>query len=129
MTERKSARIHRVLDESYSEGAHDRRSSAVSWWVTVPGGHPIGPVRTASLLRAISVGKVPEHALVCRVGDEEWRPLTGIQRFADAFVARSLEKYGLPRPHDRAPYVEPETVEPAHRSSVPPPRARSGRHD
>jgi hypothetical protein len=102
----------------------------VSWWVTVPGGHPLGPVRTGSLLRAISGGKVPNHALVCRVGDEEWRPLSSIQRFADAFVARSLERYGASRSDDRAPYVEPETVEPsAHRSSIPPPRARGDRHE
>lgn len=97
----------------------------MSWWVTVPGGNPLGPVRTANLLRAISVGKIPNHALVCRVGDEEWRPLSSIQRFADALVARSLERYEAPHSHARARYVEPETVEPrAHRSSVPPPRAR-----
>lgn len=100
----------------------------MSWWVTVPGGHAVGPVRTEKLLRAISVGKVPTHALVCRVGDEEWRPLSSIRRFADAFVARSLEKYGASRSRDRAPRLEPETVEPhAGLSSVPPPRARGDR--
>jgi hypothetical protein len=101
----------------------------VSWWVTVPGGHPLGPVRTATLLRAISIGKVPNHALVCRVGEEEWRLLTSIQRFADAFVARSLEKYDTPDAPQavrRTGYVEPETVEPRpHRSSVPPPRVHT----
>jgi hypothetical protein len=97
----------------------------MSWWVTVPGGHPLGPVRTEHLLRGISAGKVPNHALVCRVGDEEWRPLSSIQRFADAFVARSLEMRGPPQPAARV-FAEPETVEPrAHRSSVPPPRAQS----
>jgi hypothetical protein len=97
----------------------------MSWWLTVPGGHPLGPVRTESLLRAIAAGKVPNHALACRVGDLEWRPLTSIQRFADALVARSLERYGAPSEGDRAPFVEPATVEPrAHRSSVPPPRPR-----
>jgi hypothetical protein len=101
----------------------------MSWWVTVPGGHPLGPVRTERLLRAIAAGKVPSHALACRVGDEEWRPLTSIQRFADALVVRSLDRYGAPRGSDGAPYVEPETVEPrSHRSSVPPPHARGEDH-
>jgi len=93
----------------------------VSWWVTVPGGQPLGPVSTESLLRGISAGKVPREALVCRVGDEEWSPLSGIQRFADAFAVRSLDRYVAAHPSDRPPFVEPETVEPrAPRSSAPP---------
>ncbi|HVU02353.1 MAG TPA: GYF domain-containing protein [Polyangiaceae bacterium] len=96
----------------------------MSWWVTVPGGHPLGPVPTGRLLRAIAAGKVPNYAYACRVGDEEWTPLTSIPRFADALPSRSLERYGAPSRNERAPFVEPETVAPPHRSSYPPPPHR-----
>jgi hypothetical protein len=99
----------------------------VSWWVTVAEGQPDGPIRTEDLLRGIAVGTVPRHALVCRVGEEEWRPLSDIQRFADALAATSLQKYGA---DVRTPYADAETVEPrAHRSSIPPPRARLDSHE
>ncbi|HVU05981.1 MAG TPA: serine/threonine-protein kinase [Polyangiaceae bacterium] len=42
------------------------------WFVCVPGGDPVGPVSTALLILGIRSGKVPDDALVCRVGEKTW---------------------------------------------------------
>ncbi len=43
------------------------------WFVCVPDGDPVGPVSTSLLILGIRSGKVPEDALVCRVGETSWR--------------------------------------------------------
>src|SRR5262245_57058338 len=74
-------------DDGNASGAHEclrrthERSAVVSWWVSLPGGNPAGPVRTEALLQAIAVGWVPRHTLVCRAGETDWSPVAGIQRF------------------------------------------------
>lgn len=61
----------------------------MTWWVTIPGGYPRGPVSTQVLLRAIAVGKLPNNAFVRRIWNAKWRPLSSIRRFADALAASS----------------------------------------
>ena len=65
----------------------------MTWWVTIPGGYPRGPVSTQVLLRAISVGKLPNNAFVRRIWNAKWRPLSSIRRFADALAASSLDRH------------------------------------
>ena len=43
------------------------------WWVGRQGSNPVGPVTTETLIRGIKEKKVPEDALVCRVGEQEWQ--------------------------------------------------------
>lgn len=65
-----------------------RRSSGggPSWWVTDAGRPPIGPVSTELLLRGIAAGKVPREALVCAVGQKQWKPVRETPPFSDAFA-------------------------------------------
>ncbi len=48
------------------------------WWVSRGTGDPVGPVPTDVLIRGIQSGRVPEDALVCRVGDRQWARLSEV---------------------------------------------------
>ncbi|MBM4361537.1 MAG: protein kinase, partial [Deltaproteobacteria bacterium] len=54
------------------------------WFVCVRGGAAVGPVSTALLLLGIRSGRIPDDALVARVGEESWRPLSGVRELAAA---------------------------------------------
>jgi len=54
------------------------------WFVCVPGGDPVGPVSTSLLVLGIRSGKVPDDALVCRVGEKTWRSVMEEPAFATA---------------------------------------------
>ena len=48
------------------------------WWVGRQGANPVGPVTTDTLVRGILEKKVPEDALVCRVGEQQWQHLAQV---------------------------------------------------
>ena len=48
------------------------------WWVGRQGANPVGPVTTDTLVRGILEKKVPEDALVCRVGERQWQHLAQV---------------------------------------------------
>ena len=48
------------------------------WWVGRRGAEPVGPVSTETLVRGVLEKKVPEDALVCRVGEREWQRVAQI---------------------------------------------------
>jgi len=49
------------------------------WWVGRQGANPVGPVSTDTLVRGIVEKKVPEDALVCRVGEKEWQHIPKVE--------------------------------------------------
>jgi hypothetical protein len=49
------------------------------WWVGRQGANPVGPVSMDTLVRGIVEKKVPEDALVCRVGAQEWRHIPEVE--------------------------------------------------
>lgn len=60
----------------------------MKWWVTRPGGTPIGPVEPELVVRGIAAGAVPLDSLVCPVGGSAWTALREVPSFAEAVVAR-----------------------------------------
>jgi len=48
------------------------------WWVGRQGSNPVGPVTTDTLIRGILEKKVPEDALVCRVGEQQWEHIAQV---------------------------------------------------
>lgn len=48
------------------------------WWVGRQGANPVGPVTTDTLIRGIQENKVPEDALVCRVGEQQWQHIAQV---------------------------------------------------
>ena len=48
------------------------------WWVGRQGANPVGPVTTDTLIRGIQEKKVPEDALVCRVGEQQWQHIAQV---------------------------------------------------
>lgn len=49
------------------------------WWVGRHGANPVGPVTTDTLIRGILEKKVPEDALVCRVGEQQWQHIAQVE--------------------------------------------------
>ena len=49
------------------------------WWVGRRGADPVGPVSTDTLVRGVLEHKVPDDALVCRVGEQQWQHLAQIE--------------------------------------------------
>jgi len=58
------------------------------WWVTRPGGVPVGPAAPELVIQGIGAGAVPLDALVCPMGGTEWKPLAEVAEFAAAVTAR-----------------------------------------
>lgn len=61
------------------------------WYVRVDEGDAVGPVSTELLARGIAAGKVPEQALVARIGDVDWQPVTRVGEIEAAL--RRLEAH------------------------------------
>lgn len=89
---------------------------STQWYVAV-GGRTVGPVTTELLRRGLQNGKVPTSALVCPLGEAEWRAVMGVAPF-------SHEIFGAPAPQPATP---PPPVDPfASARAVAPRRSNGG---
>jgi len=69
------------------------------WWVGRSGADPVGPVSTETLIRGVKEKKVPPNALVCRVGAQQWQPLTQVSDLWEKINADEARATLVEQPH------------------------------
>jgi len=110
------------------------------WLVRQPGSEPVGPVSTELVIRGIQAGRVAPSALLCRVGENDWRLPKEFSEFAgfvfdDAetnvsdspwFAEQSLPRPAAPRPPQLSSLGLPPPAPPTlgSRGAPPPPPSR-----
>lgn len=78
------------------------------WWVSRPGGDPVGPVSLETLILGVEQQKVPEDAYVCRVGEQQWHRLPQVEEIWDKLHPEQsrtnvVEQPWFEKPSDPAP--------------------------
>jgi GYF domain 2 len=77
------------------------------WYICSDGSDPIGPIRTALIVRGLEAGKVPFDSQICGVGSDEWVPLVTVEEFANVVRAQAPPPPQMPPPPPRS---EPERM-------------------
>jgi hypothetical protein len=68
------------------------------WWVSRQGTNPVGPVTTDTLVRGIRENKVPEDAVVCRVGEQYWQHVAQVEELWELLHPEQYETNVTKRP-------------------------------
>lgn len=87
----------------------------MDWWLTQPGGVPVGPASTELVLKGIAAGKVPANVLVCEVGGNKWKPLGEVPAFSKALEPEKQSRFD---PNSERTILDAEFFPP---SQPPPP--------
>lgn len=72
------------MDEENPETTCDTRR----WWLST-GGEPEGPHSEGYILIGLKTGEIPSSALVCPVGGQEWKPISGWPEFAQSAASKT----------------------------------------
>lgn len=58
----------------------------MEWYISAPGGEPMGPFSTELVIRGIQAGRIPHTVSVRAADSAEWQPLTRVTIFGEAVL-------------------------------------------